>query len=56
MKAPPSLDHRYLHEDVGWGLVPWIELARVFGVAVPTMEALTRTAGLVNGVQYTEED
>lgn len=22
VKAPPTLDHRYLHEDVGWGLVP----------------------------------
>ena len=22
IQSPPQLDHRYLHEDVGWGLVP----------------------------------
>ncbi len=22
IQSPPKLDHRYLHEDVGWGLVP----------------------------------
>lgn len=22
IQSPPTLDHRYLHEDVGWGLVP----------------------------------
>jgi opine dehydrogenase len=52
IKGPQSLDHRYLHEDVGWGLVPWIQLAHVFEVPVPTMEALARTAGTVNGVDY----
>lgn len=55
MQAPPTLDHRYLHEDVGWGLVPWIELARLFGVAVPTMKALTWTAGVVSGIDYMAE-
>jgi opine dehydrogenase len=52
IKGPQSLDHRYLHEDVGWGLVPWIQLAGVFGVSVPTMEALTRLAGMVNNIDY----
>ena len=22
IQSPATLDHRYLHEDVGWGLVP----------------------------------
>jgi opine dehydrogenase len=52
VKGPASLDHRYVHEDVGWGLVPWIELAGRFGVAVPTMEALTQLAETMNGVDY----
>jgi opine dehydrogenase len=52
VKAPPTLDHRYLHEDVGWGLVQWINLARVAGVPTPTMEALTTLAGVINGVDY----
>jgi opine dehydrogenase len=50
--APPSLDHRYLHEDVGWGLVPWLHLARHCGGAAPTMEAVTAVAGALNGVDY----
>ena len=45
-------DHRYIHEDVGWGLVQWLNLARVANVPTPTMEALTTLAGVVNGVDY----
>ena len=52
VKAPPTLDHRYLHEDVGWGLVPWMALAEVVSVATPTMAALTQLAGVMNGVDY----
>jgi opine dehydrogenase len=55
IKAPPSLDHRYLHEDVGWGLVPWMGLAGAAGVPTPTMAALTDLAGLLNGVDYRRE-
>ena len=40
IKGPPSLDHRYLHEDVGWGLVPWAELGDSLGVRTPLMNAL----------------
>jgi opine dehydrogenase len=50
--APPSLDHRYLHEDVGWGLVPWCALARATGVGTPTMDAIVHLAGVVNGVDH----
>jgi opine dehydrogenase len=52
VKAPPSLDHRYLHEDVGWGLVPWTALATAVGVHTPTMDALIQLAGVVNEVDY----
>ena len=55
VKAPPSLDHRYLHEDVGWGLVQWINLARVASVPTPTMDALTILAGACNGLDYYRE-
>ena len=33
IQSPPKLDHRYLHEDVGWGLVPWMHLAAAAGHA-----------------------
>jgi opine dehydrogenase len=52
VKAPPSLDHRYLHEDVGWGLVPWTALAATAEVRTPTMDALIHLAGVANGVDY----
>jgi opine dehydrogenase len=52
VKAPPSLDHRYLHEDVGWGLVPWTALATAADVGTPTMNALIHLAGVANQVDY----
>jgi opine dehydrogenase len=56
IKGPATgLDHRYVHEDVGWGLVPWIHLGRVLGVATPTMEALTAIASVANGIDYLRE-
>jgi len=55
IKGPKSLDHRYLHEDVGWGLVPWINLAEVVDVPVPTMRALAVLASELNGIDYLTE-
>jgi opine dehydrogenase len=52
VKAPPSLDHRYLHEDVGWGLVQWVHLASMAKVAAPTMDAVVALAGTLNGIDY----
>ena len=52
IQSPPRLDHRYLHEDVGWGLVPWMHLAAATGSPAPTITALTRLAGVINGIDY----
>ncbi len=52
IKAPTTLEHRYIHEDVAWGLVPWMEFAALLGVPTPTMSALTVLAGALNGVDY----
>lgn len=52
IKGPKSLDHRYLHEDVGWGLVPWIHLAEIVDVDVSTMRALAVIASQLTGVDY----
>jgi opine dehydrogenase len=49
IKAPPTLDHRYIHEDVGYGLVPIAELGRLAGVATPTIDALVELAGIAIG-------
>lgn len=52
IRAPRSLDHRYLHEDVGCGLVPWCELAALAGVPTPLMRGLVDLAGLLVGRDY----
>jgi opine dehydrogenase len=55
IKAPASLDHRYLHEDVGWGLVPWADLGRSLGVRTPLMDALITVGSLLTGHDYRSE-
>jgi len=55
IKAPPSLSHRYFDEDVPYGLVPLAHLARLAGIATPTMDALIALASAVKGVDYMRE-
>jgi opine dehydrogenase len=55
VKGPPMLDHRYINEDVGWGLVPWSEMGRSFNVPTPTMDALVVLGGVLNGRDYRAE-
>jgi opine dehydrogenase len=42
--APDSLEHRYYTEDFGYGVLPFVELARIAGVVVPVADALLRLA------------
>jgi len=55
IKSPSSLDHRYVHEDVGYGLVPWSNLARAAGVETPTIDYLIQLASTMNGRDYARE-
>jgi opine dehydrogenase len=55
IQSPPKLDHRYLHEDVGWGLVPWMHLAAAADSPAPTITALTHLAAMINGIDYPRE-
>jgi opine dehydrogenase len=52
IKAPPSLDHRYVHEDVGYGLVPFAAFGRLAGVPTPTIDALITLAGQATGRDF----
>lgn len=52
--APPSLDHRYIHEDIGFGLVPMIALADLAKVEVPAMRALVSLAEIATGFPLRE--
>ncbi len=55
IKAPPSLDHRFLNEDVPYGLVPLSELGRLAGVPTPTMDALIHLASVAMDRDYRAE-
>ncbi len=55
IKSPAGLDHRYLHEDVGYGLVPMAEIGRLLGVETPVMDSLITLASLANGINYSRE-
>ncbi|HET7571656.1 MAG TPA: NAD/NADP octopine/nopaline dehydrogenase family protein [Gaiellaceae bacterium] len=55
VKGPRSLDGRYMHEDVGCGLVPLAAVGDVVGVETPAMDALVAFASALNGVDYRTE-
>ena len=50
--AQPQLDHRYLHEDVGYGLVFMSSLGRQVSVATPGMDAVIAVASIVMARDY----
>ena len=53
--APPSLNHRYLTEDVIYGLVPMSSLAKVAGIRTPTFDSIITLASIANHVDYWTE-
>ncbi len=53
--AQPTLDHRYLNEDVGYGLVFMSALARQVGVETPTMDAIIQVAAVLMNRDYANE-
>ena len=55
IKAPPSLDHRYIKEDVGYGLVPMAEIGKLVGVVTPVMDALITLASVALAVDFRKE-
>ena len=55
IKAPPSLDHRYMHEDIPFGLAPMVYLGRAVGVETPTMTAAVQIAVTATGRDYWAE-
>lgn len=53
--AQPQLDHRYLNEDVGYGLVFMSQLGRQVGVATPNIDAVIRLTSVLMGRDYAGE-
>jgi opine dehydrogenase len=52
IKAPSSLSHRYIFEDVPMSLVPIASLGERYGVSVHAMESIIRIACIVHHTDY----
>lgn len=55
IKSPGNLDHRYLKEDVGYGLVPMAEIGRLMEVETPVIDALITVASELSEINYRSE-
>jgi opine dehydrogenase len=53
--AQPQLDHRYLNEDVGYGLVFMAGLGRQVGVPTPNIDAMIRLTSVLMARDYAGE-
>ena len=52
IKAPTSLNHRYIFEDVPMSLVPIASLGKRYGVSVQGMESLIRLGSIIHRTDY----
>ena len=52
IKAPPTLNHRYIFEDVPMSLVPIAALGERYGVSVRGMDAIIRLACIIHRTDY----
>ena len=52
IRAPASLDHRFLNEDVPYGLVLLCELGRLAGIETPTIDHMIHLASVATGKDY----
>lgn len=52
IKAPSSLNYRYLNEDVPMSLVPMVSLGETLGVPTPVMRSMIGLASIMNECDY----
>jgi opine dehydrogenase len=52
IKAPPTLNHRYISEDVPMSLVPIAALGQRCGVSVRGMDSIIRLASIIHQTDY----
>ncbi len=52
IKAPATLNHRYIFEDVPMSLVPLAALGRRYGVSVRGMDAIINLACIIHRTDY----
>jgi opine dehydrogenase len=54
IRAPPTLNHRYLTEDIPFGLGPISLIAKEIGVKTPIIDSLINLASEINQTNYWE--
>jgi opine dehydrogenase len=52
IKAPPTLNHRYIFEDVPMSLVPIASLGMRYGVSVRGMESMIRIGSIIHRTDF----
>lgn len=52
IKAPPTINHRYIFEDVPMSLVPIASLGQLLDIPTPTIDMIVETASLLHGKDY----
>lgn len=52
IKAPPTLNHRYIFEEIPMSLVPIASLANRFGVNVRGIESIIRIGSIIHRTDY----
>jgi len=55
IKAPASIAHRYIFEDVPMSLVPMSSLGGMLGAPTPMIDMIIELGGVMNGVDYRAE-
>jgi opine dehydrogenase len=50
--GPPSLRHRYISEDIPYGLVPLAYLGNLLNVPTPVSDAIIELSSITNNVNY----
>ncbi|USK50680.1 NAD/NADP octopine/nopaline dehydrogenase family protein [Bacillus sp. CMF12] len=53
--APTTLNHRYMNEDIPFGLVPISELGRKVGIETPYTDSIINTASLLMNKDFRKE-
>jgi opine dehydrogenase len=50
--APPSIDHRYISEDVPMSLAPIVSLGQRYGVSTSGIDSIIRLGGILHRTNY----
>jgi opine dehydrogenase len=54
-RNPNTLDNRYIHEDIGMGLVMFCSLGRFLKIPTPTCQAFVSMGEAISGINYSAE-